>query len=76
MPKNKVVSLDVFRKNRRLVETKPTESTSIADTPTCQLCHSRADQGGFSVQCWACCETQQAALRAYGLRDEAEEDRR
>ena len=75
MPKNKVVSLAVFRKNR-LLENNQVAEPPATDMSSCSLCANQLEPGDAFGQCCACREVQQAALRAYGLRDEAEEDLR
>jgi hypothetical protein len=71
MPKNKVVSLAVFRKNRRLDNNRLAEPPAT-DTSSCSLCPNQLELDDPFGQCCACREAQQAALRAYGLCDDAE----
>ena len=75
MKKNKIVSLTDFRK-KRLLGNNALPDPSVHDVSTCSLCSDQLELDDAFGQCCACRETQQAALRAYGLWDELEEDPR
>ena len=71
MLKNKVVCLAVFR-NKRMRDNSGLAEPPTTDTPSCSLCPNQPQLDDAFGQCCACREAQQAALRAYGLCDDAE----
>ena len=73
MAKNNVVTLSAFRKDGSLDNNRQVEPRSM-DTSSCSLCPYQLEQSDAVGQCCTCREAQQAALRAYGLRDDLEDD--
>ena len=73
MAKNNVIPLSAFRKDGLLDNNRQVEPWAT-DTSSCSLCPNQLESSDAFGQCCACREAQQAALRAYGLHDDLEDD--